>query len=135
MSRTKTIKPMDRGLNPWTLRFRDPEQEKLYQELIDSNLHLPLFFRVATYGAIALHCGYRCFAIFSVCGGNIMPTGTLLEELSLLILIIVCIMIELVIRKANVWRKVQGFFLYCCIPIVSITAAYYTQKAPRFGIL
>ncbi len=122
-------------MNSWTLSFTDPQHESMYQELIKSNMHIPLLFRIATYAVIILQVGYRVLAICSAYTGGTVKTGTFLEELHAGVFILFCIGIEVLLRATGKCRHLWGLSLYVAFPVATIAAAYYTQRAPRFGSL
>ncbi len=135
MSRMQIFKPFSSRMSSWSLCFVDPEHEIMYQEVMKSNMHIPLLFRLLTYMVFVLQFGYRCAALGSACGRGFMPTGTFREELGSLSLILVCLSLELLLRLTGRCRQLWGLNMYICFPIVTVAAAYYTQRAPRFGML
>jgi hypothetical protein len=135
MSGAELFKRMAEHINHWTLRFTDPEQEKMYQEFIDTKQHIPLPFSVATYSIIVIQFGYRVLAIYSSYSGHLLLTGTFLEELITFLFVIACIGLEVLFRAIGRCPQLRGFCLYICLPIASIGSSFYTQKVARLGLL
>ncbi len=122
-------------MSPWTLRFLDPKQEQLYQSSLDSKVRFPMFIHVLTYVVIFLQCSYRIVALISAATTRFFPCGSVVAEIATLIFLVVCMLCELLFHKSRQCRFFQGFCFYIGFPIVSIAAAFYTQQAPRFGLM
>ena len=124
----------EHSLQGWTLLFKDPEEERQYQEYVHSKMSLPWLFRLVTDAGIAFHCVYRLFAIYTITTGSDYPTGSLTQEVGLGLYIITTITFEWLLKQANILKSLRGFFSYMCFPIVSVIAAFSTQRSPRLGL-
>ncbi len=135
MDKEDLVAHMDKRLSRWTLTFHDPKQEEQYQQAMNKGLHLPKLLRIATYVSIVLQAGYRVLAIIMCKTGGPLQTGTFHEEVASLTFIIVTIMAELLLRRWSKYQKWQGLCLYTGFPLINIAGAFFTQRAPRMGLL
>ncbi len=117
-----------------SLIFRNQEEEAKFQETMRRSRHLPLVFRIYSYLIIGVHVGYRVLALFSALTTNFVKTGTYIEEMACLLLLLGALALEGVIKLCKQAQCFQGTVLYAALPVMSILASFSTQRAPTFGL-
>ncbi len=126
--------PYEKHMNRWTLSFEDARDEDCYSHDIDNSMQIPLLIRILLYLGMAHQCFYRVFAVYAVSVGLPVPTGTLIQEVSLTLYLAIIISIEVMISHISSLKSLRGCFYYICFPTLAVTTAFVTQKAPRFGL-
>jgi len=125
----------EKSISFWTLKFNDPDEEEIFQKKIDGSFRLPLVFRIIVYIGIAYQFVFRIYKMIAVLYMLDVKAGTFMEEfLSALAYGVACL-IELFLRVTGKFKPLQGTALYIVFPLMCVYAAFFTQKAPLFGVL
>ena len=124
----------EQDIYSWTLFFRSNEYEETFQREMRSNTRFNATFRILTYVHVASAILYRIAAVISIYTTNFFKTADVVVETALLIFIIAAAFIEAGLRCFPRLRLLQGFFIYTSLGIFDVTGAFYTQRAPLFGI-
>ena len=134
MTENKTDDSFERSINKWSLFFIDEKEEAEYQSVMRKNQRLPPAATYLFYFGIAMHLLYRIIAIISSFMKTGIPFAPIYIEAILLACIVSSIVLEFCLRRYQLLEKIQGLSLYTVLPAVVVTAAFYTQKTPHFGV-
>lgn len=125
---------IDENISKWTLSFTKEEDRQNYQERMQNTMIIPVAFKIGAFGIIIIAISYRIVATILAGRSDLIKTGSFTQELSLCLFTIIAIVIEIILRYTGRLKAVHGFFLYIMYPLTSITAAFFTNKAPLFGV-
>ena len=134
MPKSQTDSSFERSVNKWSLIFNDEKEEVEYQSNMGKSLRLPYLAIGWIYFGLSLHVIYRVVAILSSFMKTGFPSAPPYIEATLLACVITSMVLETALRRFHLFEKVQGLFLYTTLPVVLVTAAFYTQRTPYFGI-
>ncbi|MDR3549365.1 MAG: hypothetical protein P4M11_14060 [Candidatus Pacebacteria bacterium] len=122
-------------VNPWLLSFKDPEDERKFFQTNTMNMQATSQVALFASVGLGLHFIYRVVSLASACAGTaILPYSTPIAEAALLTALVFATAIESTLRIFNLLEYIHGFFVYTTLPIITITAAFLTQRSPYFGV-
>jgi len=134
MSENRADDILDKYSNVWTLRFISEEDEEGFTSETYKNMSVPYFIRFCSYAGLTFHIVYRLLAFGSTFINIGMAHADPEIEISLLAILLSAYIFEAIIRIYDICRNIHGLIVYAILPIVLITAAFYTQKTPYFGV-
>jgi len=122
-----------RHIDQWTLFFHSEDVEARFCEATKTSMSPPKLILYGTYFGLTLHMLYRILS-FASCFINIgLVHASALVEGILFGYLAASYIIESLLRIYNVFERIHGFFVYTALPIVLVTASFYTQLTPYFG--
>ena len=119
----------------WSLEFRNPEDERMYTQEMLANPPTPYMMKVVAVIVIVISVLYRFVALCATTLSLGLKTAGLQLELIFCMVVVVAALLELTLCLCNSCRGFQGAIIYTTLNCITTTAAFYTQRAPVFGIM
>jgi hypothetical protein len=125
----------DESIYYWSLAFINPHEEQLYQQEMTTNPPTPYMMKVVAVLVVAISIFYRLLTLSSALLGLSAKTAGLTIELIFCGVVVGAALAELILYICGWCPRLQGVLIYTTLNCISPTAAFYTQKAPVFGMM
>jgi hypothetical protein len=135
MDQSNGSERFEASIYKWSLRFRNPDEERLYQQELQLNPPSPYMMKVVALIVIATSILYRMYALIAASMQLSTKTAGLRLELVFAVIVVGAALLELILWVGNCGRSMLGVLIYTTLNCVTTTAAFYTQKAPLFGVM